>query len=113
MSGVFDVDAIEQLIGDGRARHLSNRQLAEQLLALAEDPTWAKAISNPLRAQILGLLRREGSLSPSRAAEQLDGDSLGAIAYHFRYLHKLALIEVCDEIQRRGTVEHVYQLTRS
>lgn len=110
MTGVLDTDAIAQLISDGRARRLSSSEIAQQIVAMVEDPTWARAMSHPLRGAILRLLRREGPLSPSRAAEHLDDTPLGVVAYHFRHLEHLQLIEICDRIPRRGAIEHVYRL---
>jgi len=108
MTGVLDTDAIAQLISDGRARRLSSSEIARQIVAMVEDPAWAKAMGHPLRGAILRLLRREGPLSPSRAAEHLDDDTtLGVFAYHFRHLEHLQLIEICGRIPRRKAIEHV------
>jgi predicted ArsR family transcriptional regulator len=105
-------DDLTTLISNGRQRQLSDAEIADSILSLAEnDATWAKALSHPLRGGILRLLRRDGSLSPVGAAREL-GQPVGTIAYHFRQLHKLGFIEICDEIQRRGATEHIYQLTR-
>jgi DNA-binding transcriptional ArsR family regulator len=106
---VTRVDAIEQVIREGRARKVPSRQIAEQIVALPEDTSWAKAVAHPLRAHILRLLR-EGSLSPARAAERLEHASLGAVAYHFRTLERLGMIEVTGQRQRRGAIEHIYSL---
>lgn len=64
MTGVLDRDAIEQLIENGRAQQLTSAQTADQIVALAEDPTWVKAMTHPVRGEILSLLRRDGPLSP-------------------------------------------------
>jgi hypothetical protein len=105
-------DDLTALIGNGREQRMSDAEIADSILALAEnDATWAKAVSHPLRGGILRLLRRDASLSPIGAAREL-GQPVGTIAYHFRQLHKLGFIEICDEIQRRGATEHVYRLTR-
>jgi hypothetical protein len=109
MAGVADRDAIEQLIVDGCARGLSSGEIADQIAALFDDPAWAKAIGHPLRAEILRRLRA-GPLSPSRLSEALGDATLGTVAYHFRYLEKLGLVEVDEQLQRRGAVEHVYRL---
>jgi DNA-binding transcriptional ArsR family regulator len=101
------------LLNDGSDRQLSTDQIVDEILALAEgDSTWAKALSHPLRGNILRLMRREGSLSPIAVSRET-GQSVGTIAYHFRQLHKLGYIEVCDELQRRGATEHVYRLTQA
>ena len=105
-------DDLTELIGDGRERRLSDAEIADSILALAEnDSTWAKALSHPMRGGILRQLRRDGSRSPVGAAREL-GQPVGTVAYHFRQLHKLGFIEICDEIQRRGATEHVYRLTK-
>jgi hypothetical protein len=103
-------EALTNLIAEGRRRKLDDAALAEEILALAEtDATWAKALSHPARGGIIRLMRANGTLSPVVAAREL-GQSVGALAYHFRQLHKLGFIEICDEIPRRGATEHVYQL---
>jgi DNA-binding transcriptional ArsR family regulator len=103
-------ETIARLISDGLARNHSPAQIAEAIVALIEDPAWAKAMSHPTRAQIMRLLRRHGQLSPAQAARELDGQPLGHVAYHFRRLEKLGLIEVCQKIPRRGAIEHIYRL---
>ena len=99
------------LINDGNDRQLSTDEIVDGIIALAEaDATWAKALSHPLRGNIMRLLRRDGSLSPIAVSREI-GQPVGTIAYHFRQLHKLGYIEVHDELQRRGATEHVYRLT--
>jgi len=101
---------LTNLIADGRRRQLDDAALADAILTLAEtDATWAKALSHPARGGIIRLMRTNGTLSPVVAAREL-GQSVGALAYHFRQLHKLGFIEICDEIPRRGATEHVYKL---
>jgi hypothetical protein len=103
-------DLLTEVIRDGRRRRLSDSAIAESVLGLAEtDATWAKALSHPARGSILRLMRRDGVLSPVGAARELD-QSVGAIAYHFRQLHKLGFIEISSTIPRRGATEHVYRL---
>jgi DNA-binding transcriptional ArsR family regulator len=112
LGSMMNRDELTAVIGEGRDRGLSNAEIADRILALAEnDATWAKALSHPLRGRILRTLRGQGSLSPVGAARALD-QPVGTIAYHFRQLDKLGFIEICDEIQRRGATEHVYRLTR-
>ena len=102
---------LTELINDGTDRQLSTDEIVDGILALAEaDATWAKALSHPLRGNILRLMRRDGSLSPIAVSREI-GQPVGTIAYHFRQLHKLGYIEVHDELQRRGATEHVYRLT--
>jgi len=100
---------VEDLIADGRRAGRSSREIAEQILALTEDPSWAKAMSHPLRGAILQILRREKSTSPRQASRELEA-SLGTVSYHFRALQSLGLIEICKQIPRRGAVEHFYRI---
>jgi DNA-binding transcriptional ArsR family regulator len=103
------VDAIERVLRAGHADGLSERAIAEQIAALPDDPIWARAVSHPIRADIVRLLH-DGPLSPARAAERLDGARLGTVAYHFRTLERLGVIEVSRQTQRRGAIEHTYRL---
>jgi len=73
-----------------------------------QDPAWGNAMNHPLRGEILHLLRRDGPLSPSQAAKQLDrslGDRLPLPP-----TAQLQLIEICDQIPRCGAIEHIYRL---
>jgi hypothetical protein len=56
-------------------------------------------------------MRADGELSPVAAFGQVDGASLGTLAYHFRHLRDLGLIELSRTVPRRGAVEHRYRLT--
>jgi hypothetical protein len=111
MAALLDSATVEALIEDGRRRELSSKAIAEQIVALVDNPAWVKAMAHPSRGKILDLLRKQGKLSPTAAVTRLDGESLGTISYHFRHLAKLGLVEVCDTIPRRGAIEHVYRLT--
>jgi DNA-binding transcriptional ArsR family regulator len=108
---VIDRDEIERVITAGLSRRRTPAQIANAIVTLLEDPAWARAFSHPTRSAILRLLRAHSELSPSRALEELD-EPLGTISYHFRQLAKLGLIEVCDQIPRRGSIKHVYRLIR-
>jgi DNA-binding transcriptional ArsR family regulator len=72
------------------------------------DQRLAKALSNSLRAQALKLIS-EGFASPKAIAEELDLD-VRSVAYHVRVLRELGCIELVETHQRRGAVEHVYQV---
>ena len=48
-------------------------------------------------------------VSPVRVAPQV-GLSVGAVAHHFRALHRLGLIALDSTRQRRGATEHRYRL---
>jgi DNA-binding transcriptional ArsR family regulator len=69
------------------------------------------AFGRALRGEILGLMGGGEPLSAVRASEDLEV-SLGSLAYHFRILKELGIVEVDSEIARRGAVEHVYRLAR-
>lgn len=106
----FDAEALEALIEDGSRRGLSSREIADSILALFEDPAWVKAMAHPARARILRLMRDHGELSPVSAHGNVDDVSLGALAYHFKHLRDLGLIELSRTVPRRGAVEHFYRL---
>jgi DNA-binding transcriptional ArsR family regulator len=108
MGGILDHDTVERLIRQGRVEELSSSEIADQIIALTEDTARAKAMSHPMRSAILQLLR-EGPSSPSRAAARLDGH-LPTVAYHFKALERLELIEVRERTAKRGAIEHIYQL---
>lgn len=67
-----------------------------------------KALSHPLRVQILGALEHEVK-SPNELAKLL-GAPLGNIAYHVRRLEGLGLVKLVEQTPRRGAVEHYYKL---
>lgn len=74
-----------------------------------------KALSHPLRAQILLTIQKDGSSSPTRFTDEKKGTdnevSLNVVAYHFRVLLDHGAIELVETIPRRGATEHVYGLT--
>lgn len=76
-----------------------------------------KALSHPLRAQILLALEREGKLSPKLFVTTASTDheelSLNVAAYHFRILSDLDVIEPVEEVPRRGATEHWYAICAS
>jgi DNA-binding transcriptional ArsR family regulator len=105
-------EALAELVGSWRREDLNDNEMAARFLQLlASDASWARAFGHPLRGEILGLLARGGPASPARASEELEV-SLGSLAYHFRILKELGIIEVDSEIARRGAIEHVYRLAR-
>lgn len=106
----MDREAIAWVITQGLARERSPAQIAEEILALIDNPAWAKAMSHPTRGDILRLLRRHGQLSPAQVTRELDSQPLGHVSYHFRRLEKLGLVVVCQKIPRRGAIEHIYRL---
>ena len=71
------------------------------------DPRVIKALTHPLRVQILRALE-ERVASPSELAEDL-GAPLGNVSYHVRQLHSLGLIKLVRKTPRRGAIEHHYE----
>ena len=56
------------------------------------DPRALRAYAHPVRMQLVGLLRREGPMTATRAAEIL-GESSGTTSFHLRQLAKYGLVE--------------------
>ncbi|MBY8877677.1 winged helix-turn-helix domain-containing protein [Actinacidiphila acidipaludis] len=59
------------------------------------DPRALRAYAHPTRMTLAGLLRREGPLTATRAAE-LTGESVASCSYHLRILAKYGLVEEDD-----------------
>lgn len=71
------------------------------------DPRIIKALTHPLRIQILAALD-ERTASPSELADELEAP-LGNVSYHVRQLHGLGLIKLVKRTPRRGAIEHHYK----
>jgi DNA-binding transcriptional ArsR family regulator len=56
------------------------------------DPTTLRAYAHPLRLALVGLLRREGPLTATKAAARL-GESVPSCSFHLRQLAKYGLVE--------------------
>ncbi|MEV8095382.1 helix-turn-helix domain-containing protein [Kitasatospora sp. NPDC085879] len=56
------------------------------------DPRALRAYAHPTRMALVGLLRREGPLTATRAAELL-GESVASCSFHLRQLAKYGLVE--------------------
>ncbi|MEV6210566.1 helix-turn-helix domain-containing protein [Kitasatospora sp. NPDC051914] len=56
------------------------------------DPRALRAYAHPTRMALVGLLRREGPLTATRAAE-LIGESVASCSFHLRQLAKYGLVE--------------------
>lgn len=59
------------------------------------DPRALRAYAHPTRMELVGLLRREGPLTATRAAE-LTGQSVASCSYHLRMLAKYDLVEEAE-----------------
>jgi predicted transcriptional regulator len=56
------------------------------------DPRALRALAHPLRISLVGLLRREGPLTATRAGGLL-GESSASCSFHLRQLAKYGLVE--------------------
>jgi predicted ArsR family transcriptional regulator len=56
------------------------------------DPTALRAVAHPTRLKLIGLLRRRGPLTATKAAEAI-GESPAGCSFHFRQLAKYGLVE--------------------
>jgi DNA-binding transcriptional ArsR family regulator len=72
------------------------------------DTQTVKALSHPLRVQILRLLE-EKDASPVEIATTL-GLPVNRVSYHMRQLARFGLIKLVKRTPRRGAVEHHYRL---
>jgi DNA-binding transcriptional ArsR family regulator len=72
------------------------------------DTETVKALSHPLRVQILRLLE-EKDASPVEIATEL-GLPVNRVSYHMRQLARFDLIKLVKTTPRRGAVEHHYRL---
>lgn len=73
------------------------------------DPKLVKALSHPLRADLLSTLS-ERVASPRELAEEI-GLEVSDVSYHVRELRKTRCIELVRTRRRRGAVEHFYRAT--
>lgn len=73
------------------------------------DQRLVRALSHPLRVEILNLLSEE-VLSPKLLSERLPW-GLSHVSYHARILEENDAIELVRQEQRRGAVEHFFRAT--
>lgn len=73
-----------------------------------------KALTHPARVFALHVIDELGAASPVLVTERSKGTdnelSLNVVAYHFRVLAKMEVVELADEVARRGATEHVYRI---
>jgi hypothetical protein len=69
------------------------------------------ALAHPIRVHILQAAEVD-AVSPSDIAVEI-GEPLGVVAYHFRVLHNVDLIELTATERRRGSIESFYRSTAS
>ena len=75
--------------GDGA--EAQRRPLHERSIELT-DPRAMRAYAHPVRMALIGLLRTQGPLTATQAAEQL-GESSGTCSFHLRQLAKYGFVE--------------------
>ena len=76
----------------------------------AADANLVKALSHPLRWQILSMIN-EGTSTPAGIARRL-GVRTENVSYHVRVLNELGVIELVGTTPVRGALEHHYRATR-
>lgn len=67
----------------------------------------AKALSHPIRVQVLTILTKRVA-SPNQIAQEL-GEGLSQVSYHVKVLKEFDCIELVKTEPRRGAVEHFYR----
>lgn len=82
-------------------------------MANENDPTQAllDALHHPLRRALLHrYVTAEEPTSPKYLAQSMR-QPLSSVSYHVRALAELGALEIAEEEQRRGAVEHFYEVT--
>lgn len=69
----------------------------------------AKALSHPIRVQILTILHKRVA-SPNMIAQEI-GEGLSQVSYHVKVLKEFNCVELVKTEPRRGAVEHFYRAT--
>ena len=71
---------------------MSNGEAQGRTVTRLTDPRALRAYAHPVRMALMGLLRTEGPLTATRAADLL-GESSGTCSFHLRQLAKYGLVE--------------------
>ncbi|WP_405581414.1 winged helix-turn-helix domain-containing protein [Streptomyces sp. NBC_01190] len=74
---------------------VTEKKKAKESEVHLSDPRALRAYAHPTRMSLVGLLRREGPFTATRAAE-LTGESVASCSYHLRMLAKYGLVEEDD-----------------
>jgi predicted transcriptional regulator len=77
---------------EARERVDDSDQARGRTVTRLTDPRALRAYAHPVRMALVGLLRTEGPLTATRAAELL-GESSGTCSFHLRQLAKYGLVE--------------------
>jgi DNA-binding transcriptional ArsR family regulator len=78
-----------------------------------DDPTQLllKALRHPLRRQLLRrYLEAQQPISPKELAASMK-QPLSSVSYHVRELARFGAVEIIEEEQVRGSVQHFYEAT--
>lgn len=81
--------AAKAAAGPGPTRSLAS---APRAVTRLTDPRALRAMAHPTRLSLIGVLRREGALTATQAAE-LIGESPASCSFHLRQLAKYGLVE--------------------
>jgi predicted transcriptional regulator len=79
-------------VADQAAADQAGAAMAGRSVTRLTDPRALRAYAHPVRMKLVGLLRTEGPLTATRAAELL-GESSGTCSFHLRQLAKYGLVE--------------------
>ncbi len=69
----------------------------------------AKALSHPLRIELLRAMRDGRTISPVEYSRE-SGEPLGNVSYHVKALLSAEIIVTAELVPRRGAMEHFYSL---
>jgi DNA-binding transcriptional ArsR family regulator len=72
------------------------------------DQRLVRAVSHPLRVEILEAFADGEEMSPTQIAKQLDR-RLGNVSYHVNVLRDCEVIELVRTQPRRGALEHFFR----
>jgi DNA-binding transcriptional ArsR family regulator len=72
------------------------------------DQRLVKAVSHPLRVEVLEAIIGRGEVSPTQIATNLEQE-LGKVSYHVNVLKDCEVIELARTRQRRGALEHFFR----
>ena len=72
------------------------------------DQRLVRAVSHPLRVEVLETIVAEGEISPTQIVAKVKGD-LGKVSYHVSVLKDCEIIELAGTRQRRGALEHFFR----
>ena len=70
----------------------------------------AETTLHPTQVEILETMAAGDRLSPAEFCS--NGEEISRVAYHFRALKRVGLLEAAGSRQKRGAIEHYYRLSR-